>query len=381
VNSAAKGVEPQAAGGLISASVHRRRPSNSADNVADSDIADQDRLKSRAVKGSFGLVLGAWLVTATAAAQTGDGGATRVVARKLGTEGVEAFQAGQFALAHDKLDKAYAVLRVPSLGIWSARALVKQGKLIEAMDRYAEVTRLPLGAGDQSIQRQAQIDAQAELEETEKITPSLSVKLAGAEPSAVTLRIDGAEVSTRLIGETIPVNPGPHRVEGTFQGKRSSRDVTLRLSERKELLIDFTEPEAAASAGPSSADAANNTAEIATGPDAAPRSANLRAAGWVALVGGGAGLAVGGVAGIMALSKRSSLDETPACADDHNCPTQFSGEVDTLNTLRTVSSIGFIAGGVLAATGVTLLLTTQGRDKAEASLYVSPRAVVLRGTF
>jgi hypothetical protein len=344
------------------------------------DTAKSGSTKLGAVKGSLGLILGAWLVTATAAAQAGDG-ATRVVARKLGTEGVEAFQAGQFALAHDKLDKAYTVLRVPSLGVWSARALVKQGKLIEAMDRYAEVTRLPLGSGDQSIQQQARIDAQAELEQTERITPSLSVRVAGVDASAVTLRIDGAEVSTRLMGETIPVNPGQHRVEGTFQARRTSLVVTLRLSERKEIVIDFSQPESPAGAEASSTGAANTTSEVARGPDVGSQPGNLRTAGWVALVGGGAGLALGGVAGIMALSKRSSLDETPACADDHNCPRQFSSEVATLNTLRTLSTIGFIAGGVMGATGVTLLLTTKKRDSAETALWVSPRAVVLRGTF
>jgi hypothetical protein len=332
------------------------------------------------VNGALGLILGVWLVTTTAAAQADDG-ATRAVARKLGTEGVEAFQAGQFALANDKLDKAYAVLRVPTLGIWSARALVKQGKLIEAMNRYAEVTRLPLGTGDHSIQKQAQIDAQAELEQTEGITPSLVVRVSGADISAVTLRIDGAEVSTRLIGEASPVNPGAHRVEATFGDERRSHDVTLQLRERKEVVVDFSQPETLP-AGLSAASEAANPPAATAGHDASSQPATLRAVGWAMLVGGGAGLALGGVAGAMAISKRSNLDEVPACADDHNCPRQFSGHVDTLNTLRTLSTIGFIAGGVLGATGVTLLLTTpRRRDQAEAALWVSPGSVELRGTF
>jgi hypothetical protein len=333
------------------------------------------------VKVMLGLMLGVWTVTAAAAAQTNDG-STRVVARKLGAEGVEAFQAGQFGLAGDKLDKAYAVLRVPSLGVWSARALVKQGKLIEAMNRYAEVTRLPLGVGDQSIQKQAQTDALTELEETEKITPSCLVKVSGAEPSAVTLRIDGVELSPRLIGEATPMNPGAHRVEVTLGARRKSVDVTLQLGERKEVVIDFSQGEKPPAASTATASAADAPPAAAGGHDATPQRTNLRGVGWALVAGAGAGLALGGVAGVMALSKRKSLDENPACADDHDCPVQFSSQVDTLNTLRTVSTVGFIAGGVLGATGVTLLLTTPRQaGQAQASLWVSPRSVVLRGAF
>jgi hypothetical protein len=333
------------------------------------------------VKGTFGLILGLWLVAGAAAAQTNDG-ATRALARKLGTEGVEAYQAGQFALANDKLDKAYAVLRVPSLGIWSARALVKQGKLIEAMDRYAEVTRLPLGAGDQAIQKQAQSDAADELVETEKLTPSLRVRVSSADVSAVTLRIDGAAVPSRVIGEATPMNPGPHRIEGVLGTKRTSIEVDLQLREQKELVIDFSQAETVAKPNPVPVDAASSTPAPATSRDAAAPPASLRVLGWATLVSGGAALAFGGVTGVMALSKRSQLDETPACADDRNCPTQFSGEVDTLNTFRTLSTVGFIAGGVLTATGVTILLTAPRRpDAAQTALWVAPGSVGLRGTF
>ena len=44
------------------------------------------------------------------------------------------------------------------------------------------------------------------------------------------------------------------------------------------------------------------------------------------------------------------------------CPADKGSEVDRLNTFRLVSTVGFIAGGALAATGVVLLLTAPSNE-------------------
>jgi len=67
----------------------------------------------------------------------------RALRRRLGNAGVEAFQAGEFADASAKLERAYRVIQAPSLGLWLARALVQLGKLVEAQERYVAVGRLP----------------------------------------------------------------------------------------------------------------------------------------------------------------------------------------------------------------------------------------------
>jgi hypothetical protein len=86
-----------------------------------------------------------------------------------------------------------------------------------------------------------------------------------------------------------------------------------------------------------------------------------------------------------ALSKHGSLADGGQCAGDQCLPGARS-DVDSLDTLRTASTIGFIAGGVLAATGVVLLLT--GKPHAEAqrahpslALRVSPTQVGFVGAF
>jgi len=49
-----------------------------------------------------------------------------------------------YNLASSRLEKAYVLLNVPSLGLWSARALAKRSLLVEAANRYYEVTSLQL---------------------------------------------------------------------------------------------------------------------------------------------------------------------------------------------------------------------------------------------
>jgi hypothetical protein len=44
--------------------------------------------------------------------------AARGAARSLGYEGIVAYQAGDIPTAVDRLERAYQVLRVPSLALW-----------------------------------------------------------------------------------------------------------------------------------------------------------------------------------------------------------------------------------------------------------------------
>ena len=105
---------------------------------------------------------------------------------QLGYEGVAAYQKGDYVSARDKLERAYRVVRAPSLGLWSARALEKSGKLVEASERYLEVTRLEVKAGEAAVQQElAQPHRQL-------IKQSSNLWKAGASPHRVGLKITAA---------------------------------------------------------------------------------------------------------------------------------------------------------------------------------------------
>jgi hypothetical protein len=109
-------------------------------------------------------------------------------------------------------------------------------------------------------------------------------------------------------------------------------------------------------------------------------SSTRRTIGWVAVGAGGLGLAVGAVAGVLAMNRRADIDDNPNCQGDACAPSEGS-EVDTLNSLRTTSTVAFITGGVFAGTGLVLVLTSGPKAGPSASAYVAPGSVGVRGRF
>ena len=330
----------------------------------------------RALVLSFVLVM---TTCATGAFAQQDEAATRSAGRKLAQDGVALLQQGKAEQASEKLEKAYQLLPVPSVALWSGRALVARGNWVEASERYVEASRLTGFKGDQQVQLQAQQDAARELESLTPRIPTLviAVVLGQAERPVVTL--DGKPVPTALLGEEQPVNPGTHQINVTLGTKQVSRQVTLAEAEKKHESITLDEPASQAS---SATPPPGATPERDEG---AKHSGMQRTLGFVALAAGGAGLIVGGVSGGLALGKHSALQDGGQCAGDQCLPGART-DVSSLDTLRAVSTIGFIAGGVLASTGVVLLLTTKPESTARAAgprfaLRVAPASVTLSGAF
>ena len=314
-----------------------------------------------------GLLLGA---PSVASAQS-SADATRAAARSLGTTGVGAYQAGDYETAHDKLEKAYQILKAPSLGLWSARALVKVGKLVEAGERYTEVTRLSVASGDAAVQKQAQDDAQTELDALGPRIPGIIIQLEGADAASVSVSLDGQPVASALIGESRPVDPGQHHVEGTRGTEHVTSDVNVAIGEKVPAVLKFTATTAVV-APPASSGAEPSAVSPAPPPDSgsapvasATHQAPLKTVGWVGVGVGGVGIAIGAVAGVIALGKQTDIKNSDACKAMHCLPSEAS-TVNSYNSMRTLSSVGFIAGGVLATTGVVLLLTS-GQHEAPSA--------------
>lgn len=318
----------------------------------------------------------ALLCLAPAAGRAQSTDAARAAARQHGTAGVEAYQAGDFALATDKLERAYAVLRVPTLGLWSARALAKTGRIVEAAARYREASALTISGGDVEIQKKAKLEAGTELASLEPTIPSLVIRLRGAEPEAVRIRVGEREVAASEVGQLLPLNPGAHQVLCVSGDQRVERTVTLAEGDRQELTLELS---------PSAPPPAASSSPIPAPPTARSHDSGAstrRTAGWVVVGGGAAALVVGGVAAGVANAKKTELDENPLCADDHRCPRNATTTplVESYATWRTVSTVGFVASGVLLATGVVLVLTAP-RSSTAVGVWVSPTSTGVTGRF
>jgi len=134
---------------------------------------------------------------------------------------------------------------------------------------------------------------------------------------------------------------------------------------------------ASAEAGAATETATGTTAETVTVPEptavATPSGRTPHVASWITLGLGGAGLVAFGVLGGLALAEDGALETS--CGT--SCP---PSRVSGLETLTIGADVSLVAGLVLAATGVVLVLTTDdGGDGAAGTVTLGPGT--LRASF
>jgi hypothetical protein len=313
--------------------------------------------------------------------------ATRASARELGYSGIKDFEAENYTAASDKLEKAFRLLPVPSLGLWSARALAKRGLLVEASERYREVTRLKPEGGDVAVQQAAQTEATSELNALTPRLPWITIEVQGVPPEGVSLKIDGVPLPPQQAGAPRPVNPGQHKIQGANAGERIEQVAVFAEGERKSVVLKFAPSAASAAPTPSNPEQPEMTLALppmtpgSPAPVAETRSGAGHTLGVVALVAGGIGVAAGGIIGLVAMSKKSEIEDSDSC-DGLKCNSEAGSLVNNYNSMRTASGVSFFVGVGLASLGGILLLTSSSGDETPAvSLVVGPASATFRGSF
>jgi hypothetical protein len=321
------------------------------------------------------LLAGALLAASPASAAAPPDEATRARARPIGEEGLALFDAGKYGEALERFDRADTLYRAPTHGLMAARCLAKLGRLIESSERYLGVTGMELEPGASHVFRQAKVDAARELQALLARIPTLAVDVTGAAIPGVTVTLDGKPIKD--LGAPRSVNPGAHHVEALKENAvLASDDVTLAEHEERRVTLRLP----AALRG----DAVATTRSAAPPPERPDQTPRL--AGWIALGAGGAGIALGGVTGVLAIGAQGDLDE--GGCEDGVCPRRLSGDLDRYDALRVLSTVGFIAGGVgLAAGAVVLLTAPRGAPPAERAAgarvapWIGAGAAGVRGVF
>jgi hypothetical protein len=104
-----------------------------------------------------------------------------------------------------------------------------------------------------------------------------------------------------------------------------------------------------------------------------------RTLGWVGVGVGVAGLAVGGIFGLTAMSKASEASNDGCKGSTCTGAHAGAGVQATKDGLTdaTISTVGFVAGGVLAAAGVVLVLTAPSGKAVHAAPAVGSSFVGL----
>jgi hypothetical protein len=317
-----------------------------------------------AMKRFFLVLAMAWLAPAVAHAEPSD--ADRATARSLAREGYDAQQRSQYAIAADRFSRADALVHAPTLMIGLARAQVGLGRLLEAQETYQRIVREPLTPNAPPAFAKAVEDAKKELAALSPRLAWVTIDVNGASSADVTL--DDIPVPNAALGVRRPCDPGAHWVKATAPGfaPGESTFVVVEGAEQTVTMQLDPLPGTAVAVAPSSEVQTEHT----TGMSARAK------VGIVSLSIGAAGLITGGVAGILVLQKHSSL--STACYPD-GCPASESGDISSYHTLATLSTVGFIVGGVGAVAGLTLILTAPKASPVTA--YVGPLSAGVSGTF
>jgi hypothetical protein len=210
----------------------------------------------------------------------------------------------------------------------------------------------------------------------------LAVKSGGKEMSAVNVTVDGQLLADHLDGSALSVDPGAH--EFTFEAKGLpplTETIILHEGEkdRRETVILGGGPKTPA---PSSSD--NTATTVPTeGETVAPKDEDTgntqRVLGIVTGGVGVAGLAVGSVFGVFASSAWNKAKTE--CSSGTDCPSNAMNDRSSALTDATVSTVGFIAGGVLAVGGVVLFLTAPRADGPKVGLEARPNGFAVTGQF
>jgi len=325
-------------------------------------------------------VAAAWSSVAFATDATAKG-----AARDLAKEAKRDFDAGHFEAAQRKFQQAYEVAKVPTLALWAARALVKQGQLVAASELYQQA--LKLVANDLWVgkaQQKAQADAGKELAELQPRIAHLRVRVEGGEASQVAITIDDVKIASALYGVEIPADPGRRRIVGNRDGKTAEQTIDLGEGERKEVVLKF--PAASSTVVvPVVANSQSGSLRMSTPASPEPRSGSSRGKaqrtwGWVAVGVGAAGLITGAVTGIIVLSNSGLRSD---CQNGVCDPAKVdNSKMNRYNLAHDLSTAGFIVGAVGTVVGVTLLLWTPKHESdPQVALWLGPGSAGVKGAF
>jgi len=258
-------------------------------------------------------------------------------ARELFEEGLKLEDKGQWNEALERFKKVGAVKMTPQVRFHIALCLENTGKLVDAL---VEFQRAQSDASSDPAASVVAANAGKHVTDLKERIPRVIVKVpSGVDGTSVT--VDGAPVSTGLIGTPIPLDPGAHKI--VVQAKtRSTFTKTVELVERgKVMTVEASLPPA---------DANNDVVDDDKPKDDKPPSeAKSGGAGALPWIFGGVGLAALAGGGVMHLMARGTIsDIRDKCGGtDTACPESARGEIlDLADKGKTYTTYGNVLLGV-----------------------------------
>jgi hypothetical protein len=230
-------------------------------------------------------------------------------------------------------------------------------------------------------------DCTKRLDDLESAQPTIAFgakDASGNDIVAVRVTVDGKPLLSRLDGTAVPVDPGEHTFVFEAEGQPA---VTRRLvvtegeKGRRESVVVGSPPSPPPPTPPPAPRPSTPPSPLLESPPrpVSPPPASAAGMGTQKVVGlaiggaGVAGLALGGVFGLLTLSaKNQQISECggPCSASSH---AQAVTDHSTGMTDGVISTVGFIAGGALLVGGALLFFTAHpSSERAAARIVVAP---------
>lgn len=272
--------------------------------------------------------------------------AARSTARKLGQEALKLFDAGDYDGALDKFTTANQLVPTPTLALYAARCLVKKGRLVEAGERYLEVSRMQLDRAAPAVMRKAVIDAVTEREKLLPTIPTLEVRIDGPQGDGVTVVVDGQPFLAGLLGEKRPVDPGHHKATAKRADVEVSEQADVQPSQAAQLVLKLPPLPVPP-------------------PPPVPPTPPLRIASWVGIGVGAAGAVLAAVAGGIAIADENHLNSSKNCFQ-YVCSSAEAGTVSTFHTTSKLTTVGMVVGVAGLGFGIPVYFVTSKKDAVDA---------------
>jgi len=307
------------------------------------------------------------LLSLPAAAQTRD----PAIATELFNAGRDLMKKGDYANACPKL--ATSLSLDPKVGTMARLAECEEQvkQLANARAHWQQAINLARTLHDDRLPK-----VESEFKRLDAVVPKVDVELGPAPSAGAALRLDSLDLGAASFGVPVPLDPGAHTITVTAPGKVDWQQAVQVLPDGKVTRLDvpaLTDAPALVAVVPPL------PSEPVTIAPAAPSSRHsFRVAafvtGGVALATVGVGLAFGAVA------KGDYDDSNRDGCKGTSCSQPGYGERNDARTAGDVSTALVVAGGVLAAVGVTLGVLSL-RTEHPVAVAAGPGSLFLSGSF
>jgi hypothetical protein len=321
----------------------------------------------RFLKRVTALVLAISVVSPPAFAE---GDADKSTARDLATEGQAAFEKKDFKTAEDRFRRADALFHAPTIALGLARSEAGLGKFVAAQESYNKVIQYGAPAGSPPAFGKAVADAQNEFNSVAAKVGSIVITVSGTDNP--TVMVDDVAFPVAALGTKRAIDPGSHTIKASASGFKpvEAKAVVPEGGAARDVLLTLEkDPNAVAVVDPRT-DQPKNTGSQGGAPPPAERSSGgslNKTLGYAALGLGGVGVVVGSIGGVLALGKHATLETS--CKSATGCK---PSDIDSYHSVGTISTVGFIVGGVGLAAGAVLLLTAPKSTESKTGKFITP---------